>query len=227
MKSTSLNKLHVAIIMDGNGRWATARGLPRLAGHGAGAHAVRRAVEAAADLGIGALTLYAFSSDNWKRPSAEVAGLLQLFQSYLAGEMANCVRNGIRFEAIGRRDRLDPALLAVLEDAERQTARGPNLHLRIAIDYSARDSILRAAERLSRGADFSLLPDVDLLIRTGGEQRLSDFLLWENAYAELVFTRRMWPDFTRQDLESALGEFHSRDRRFGGLPKEVVSGSAV
>ncbi len=213
--------------MDGNGRWAAARGLPRLAGHRAGAHAVRRAVEAAADLGIGALTLYAFSSDNWKRPSTEVAGLIQLFQAYLTGEMANCVRNGIRFEAIGRRDRLDPALIAVMEEVERQTASGPNLHLRIAIDYSARESILRAARNLNPGADFSLLPDVDLLIRTGGEQRLSDFLLWENAYAELIFTARMWPDFTRQDLESALDEFRSRDRRFGGLPDEVVSASVV
>jgi undecaprenyl diphosphate synthase len=231
IKSTSSNKLHVAIIMDGNGRWATARGLPRLAGHRAGAHAVRRTVEAAVDLGVGALTLYAFSSDNWKRPSTEVAGLIKLFQVYLTGEMPNCVRNGIRFEAIGRRDRLDHALIAVMEEVERQTAGGTNLHLRIAIDYSGREAILRAARRINQAAGLSplpdLLPDVDLLIRTGGEQRLSDFLLWENAYAELIFTQCMWPDFRRQDLESALSEFRRRDRRFGGLPDEVLSGSVV
>jgi undecaprenyl diphosphate synthase len=209
--------------MDGNGRWATARSLPRLAGHRAGADAVRRTVEAAIDLGIGALTLYAFSSDNWKRPCAEVQGLMRLFQAYLSAETPQCIARGIRLEVIGRRDRLDSALAATIGEVEGQTAGCRSLHLRIAVDYSARESILRAASRLNDGADFSLLPDVDLLIRTGGEQRLSDFLLWESAYAELVFTSRMWPDFTRQDLESALREFARRERRFGGLPSPVVS----
>jgi undecaprenyl diphosphate synthase len=227
----------VAIIMDGNGRWATARGLPRLAGHQAGAVAVRRTVEAAVELGIGALTLYAFSSDNWKRPSAEVKGLMQLFRAHLIDEMPRCIRNGIRLEVIGRRDRLDPALAAVIEEVERQTQSGRNLRLRIAVDYSARESILRAASlaianRPVSSEQFSDLlgngGDVDLLIRTGGEQRLSDFLLWESAYAELVFTRRMWPDFTREDLESALSEFAGRERRFGGLEyREVVPARGV
>jgi undecaprenyl diphosphate synthase len=215
--------MHVAIIMDGNGRWATARGLPRLAGHRAGADAVRRTVEAAIDLGVGALTLYAFSSDNWKRPRAEVEGLMRLFDAYLKAETSNCIERGIRLEVIGRRDRLDSALAATIAEVERQTAGCRSLQLRIAVDYSARESILRAASQLKAGADFSLLPDVDVLIRTGGEQRLSDFLLWESAYAELVFTSRMWPDFARQDLASALSEFARRERRFGGLPSPVVS----
>jgi undecaprenyl diphosphate synthase len=201
--------------------------LPRLAGHCSGADAVRRAVEAAADIGIGALTLYAFSSDNWKRPAGEVEGLMHLFRAYLIGEMARCLENGIRLEVIGRRDRLDPALAATVEDVETKTSHGQKLHLRIAVDYSARESIMRAASQceprhsLSRRRFSDLLggmPDVDLLVRTGGEHRLSDFLLWETAYAELVFTDRMWPDFTREDLEAALGEFDRRERRFGGLP---------
>jgi len=213
--------------MDGNGRWATARGLPRLAGHRAGADAVRRTVEAAADFGIPALTLYAFSCDNWKRPAPEVLGLMQLFRAYLTAEMPRCITNRIRVEMIGRRDRLDAALVETIGEVEDRTRAGRVLHLRIAVDYSARESILRAASQLdSRSAPcrkrFSDLlggvPDVDLLIRTGGEQRLSDFLLWETAYAELVFTRRMWPDFTRADLESALCDFTTRERRFGGLP---------
>src|SRR5579864_765042 len=240
MKSTSYNNLHVAIIMDGNGRWATAQGLARIAGHHSGADAVRRTVEAALELGIGTLTLYAFSSDNWKRPPAEVTRLMQLFRAYLAGEVSRCIEHGIRLEIIGRRDRLDPALAATIEQTERATARGRALHLRIAVDYSARDAILRAAARLDSRADLTperfarLLgdaPDVDLLIRTGGEQRLSDFLLWESAYAELVFTPCMWPEFSREDLESALLIFSRRDRRFGGLNapngKAVVSADVV
>jgi len=226
MKSTSHKKLHVAVIMDGNGRWARARGLPRIDGHRAGAQAVHRAVEAARELGVGALTLYAFSSDNWKRPPAEVGGLMQLFRAYLKTEKPQCLEHGIRLEVIGRRDRLDPALAATIEETERDTSRGRALHLRLAVDYSARDAILRAASRLDPRFDVtrerftSLLgqaPDVDLMIRTGGEQRLSDFLLWESAYAELFFTPRMWPDFAREDLESALLEFACRERRFGGV----------
>ncbi|HTS75384.1 MAG TPA: di-trans,poly-cis-decaprenylcistransferase [Bryobacteraceae bacterium] len=221
MKSTFGDGLHVAIIMDGNGRWATARGLPRVAGHRAGADAVRRTVEAAPSLGISVLTLYAFSSDNWRRPSREVSALMRLFSRYLVQECDRCVANGVKLEAIGRRDRLPASVVALLEQAERRTAAGRKLHLRLAIDYSARAAILHAAraggalteESLSR----RLGPDVDLLIRTSGEQRLSDFLLWECAYAEMVFTRRMWPEFSTGDLAAAIEEFHCRERRFGGV----------
>jgi undecaprenyl diphosphate synthase len=218
--------LHVAIIMDGNGRWAIARGCSRSAGHRAGADAVRRAVEAAYRLGVGTLTLYAFSSDNWQRPAREVATLLALFERYLANEAAECARRGIRLSVLGRRDRLPASLVRAIESAESSTARGGGLALRLAVDYSSRDAILDAASRLSglsgtgsREAFAKLLavPDVDLLIRTGGERRLSDFLLWESAYAELVFLDRMWPDFDASDLEAALREFHARERRFGRI----------
>ena len=216
--------------MDGNGRWARARGLPRVAGHRAGADAVRRVVESAPAAGIGVLTLYSFSSDNWQRPPAEVKALMSLFQSYLRMETSRCVKEGVRIRMIGRRDRLAPALQRAVADSEAVTAAGRTLEVRIAIDYSSRDEILRAAATLRKGAtreDFSRLlgdaPDVDLLIRTGGEQRLSDFLLWESAYAELVFTKRMWPDFGRADLEEAVAEYYSRERRFGRIP-EAVSG---
>ena len=231
-RAVTASGLHVAIIMDGNGRWASARGLPRTTGHQAGARAVRRTVEAAAELGIGTLTLYAFSCDNWKRPPAEVAILMQLFRTHLISELPRSVENGIRVEVIGRRDRLDRALAQSISEVEHATASGRALHLRIAVDYSARDCILRAAGalegRVSTERFTHLLgeamhasagaPDVDLLIRTGGEKRLSDFLLWESAYAELVFSERMWPDFESVDLEAALGEFARRVRRFGGLP---------
>ncbi|MGB9605241.1 MAG: di-trans,poly-cis-decaprenylcistransferase [Bryobacteraceae bacterium] len=218
------------MIMDGNGRWATARGLPRVAGHRAGAEAVRRTVEAAPKLGIGTLTLYAFSSDNWQRPPEEVSTLMKLFHEYLEQHTCECVEHGIRLTVIGRRDRLDEQLRRAIEQAEAATAGGRQLHLRIAVDYSARDAIVRAARQVNgrpvERADFARLlgeaihagepvPDVDLLIRTGGEQRLSDFLLWECAYAELYFTNRMWPDFGAQDLEEAVRDFHRRERRFG------------
>ena len=228
--------LHVAIIMDGNGRWATARGWPRTAGHRAGAEAVQRTVEAAPDLGIGILTLYAFSSDNWQRPATEVDTLMDLFGTYLKRETGRLVENGIRISVIGRRDRLPVALCAAIESTENATSRGDALHLRIAVDYSARSEILDAVARLrdapcitreSFGRTLSG-PDprtasVDLLIRTGGEQRLSDFLLWESAYAELCFTPVMWPDFSRTDLEAALSAFRKRDRRFGGLPAASIA----
>ncbi len=216
--------------MDGNGRWATARGLPRVAGHRAGALAVRRTVEAAPPLGIRTLTLYAFSSDNWQRPAGEVATLMRLFRDYLRRETSACLKHGVRLSVIGRRDRLAPALRQAVEQAETATAAGRKLHLRIAVDYSARDAILGAAhrvngKRLSRAGFAAMIaaamhapepvPDVDLLIRTGGEQRLSDFLLWECAYAELYFTPRMWPDFDAGDLKAALRDFGRRDRRFG------------
>ena len=210
--------------MDGNGRWATARGMPRIAGHRAGAEALRRTVEAAPNLGIGTLTIYAFSSDNWRRPGEEVSALMRLFRSYLRNEEAKCIENGIRISVIGRRDRLPRMLLPAIESVEAASAQGAALHLRIAVDYSARDAILRAAQVCGRGAtreEFGAAlggPDVDLLIRTGGEQRLSDFLLWECAYAELIFTARMWPDFDASDLAAAVAEFHSRDRRFGAVP---------
>jgi len=218
---------HVAIVMDGNGRWATARGMARVEGHRRGADAVRRTVRAAPPLGITTLTLFAFSSDNWKRPPREVAALLHLFGDYLRSEREELLENGIRFSVIGRRDRLPGRLVAAIEATEAATARGSNLHLLLAIDYSARSAILRAVrslpterdggvETLGRAAGIG--PDVDLLIRTGGECRLSDFLLWESAYAELCFLPRMWPDFKDADLAAAVAEFHTRQRRFGGLP---------
>ena len=213
--------------MDGNGRWARARGLPRVAGHRAGADAVRRVVESAPAAGIGVLTLYSFSSDNWQRPAPEVAALMSLFRSYLRMETSRCVREGVRIRMIGRRDRLAPSLQKMVAEAEAVTAAGRTLEVRIAIDYSSRDAILRAANKLRKGAtreDFSRLlgdaPDVDLLVRTGGEQRLSDFL--ECAYAELLFTGTMWPDFGRADLEEAVAEFYSRERRFGRIPEAVA-----
>lgn len=215
-----------------------ARGQMRTAGHIEGARTVRKIVEAAPSTGVGTLTLYAFSADNWRRPSREVALLMRLFRRYLVSEVARCVTNGVRMRIIGRRDRIPPELLRAITNAEHATRDGRTLDLRIAVDYSARDAILRAArkvathpvdagdldrdrfgELLSR-VDHGIGPsrDVDLLIRTGGEQRLSDFLLWECAYAELYFTRRMWPDFSSADLREAVEEFHARERRFGAVP---------
>ncbi len=221
--------LHAAIVMDGNGRWALRRGLPRLAGHRAGAEALRQTVEAAPGAGIGTLTVYAFSSDNWARPDEEVNGLMKLFLAWLRRETRRCIDNGVRVSVIGRRDRLPPLLVAAMEQCETATAPGARLHLRLAVDYSSRDQILAAARHTgatrSRKAMTGALgsSDVDLLIRTGGEQRLSDFLLWECAYAELIFTPRLWPDFGPSALSEALAEFRSRDRRFGALPTVVSS----
>ena len=225
--------LHVAIIMDGNGRWATRRGLPRTAGHRAGVEAVRRVVEGASDLGIGTLTLFAFSSANWQRPAEEVSALMRLMEVYMRAETRRLVENGARLTVIGRRDRLRQRLARQIESAELATASGRRLHLRVALDYSSRDSIARAAahcaaerppalEHLGQLISQSVAgdsgaADVDLLIRTGGEQRLSDFLLWECAFAELWFTDRMWPEFGVDDLRAAVLEFHRRERRFGGL----------
>ncbi len=221
MKSTFGSGMHVAIIMDGNGRWANSRGLPRVAGHRAGADTVRRTIEAAPSLGISVLTLYAFSADNWRRPPREVSALMKLLSRYLIQECDRLVLNGVRLQAIGRRDRLPASVVKLLEQAERKTAGGKKLHLRLAIDYSARAAILEAARSLPSITEESLSrhlgPDVDLLIRTSGEQRLSDFLLWECAYAEMVFTERMWPEFSTEDLAGALDEFQHRERRFGGL----------
>ena len=230
--------IHVAIIMDGNGRWANARGRPRTAGHIAGARVVRRIVEAAPDCGIGMLTLYAFSADNWARPSREVALLMRLFRRYLVAETDRCVTNDVRMRIIGRRDRIPAELLRAIRVAEEATKHGTRLDLRIAVDYSARDAMVRAARNLTNAAEidretlyramcevdhwYGDSRDVDLLIRTGGEQRLSDFLLWECAYAELYFTDRRWPDFSPADLQAAVKEFHSRERRFGSIPEAVA-----
>jgi undecaprenyl diphosphate synthase len=228
---TSRNeKLHVGIIMDGNGRWATRRGLSRLRGHEAGVEAIRRVVEAAPDQGVGTLTLYAFSTDNWRRPKAEVAALMALLRFYLANEVESLRKNGVRLKVIGRRDRLPDGIAAMIARAEEATSRGETLNLRVAVDYSSRDAILNAAAKLAGITEptrelFSQLVtgeaglrDVDLIIRTSGEKRLSDFLLWEGAYAELHFTERMWPEFDAGDLAAALASFHRRERRFGGLP---------
>ena len=231
--------LHAAIIMDGNGRWATRRGLPRAAGHRTGVEAIRRTAEACPDLGIGTLTLYAFSSDNWQRPADEVGGLMRLLRVYLRNETARLARTGTRLSVVGRRDRLPAGIPEAIERAEAATAAGTKLHLRIAVDYSARDAIMAAAARLAgetvsrevfgrqvAGAMLGSPVDVDLLIRTGGEKRLSDFMLWEAAYAELHFTERMWPDFGADDLAAAMAEFTRRDRRFGALSAPKVPAAA-
>lgn len=216
--------LHVAIIMDGNGRWATARGLPRVAGHQKGADAVRRALEAAPKFGIGALTLYAFSSDNWKRPAEEVSALMALFEDYLQTQIEECVEKDVRLSFIGRRDRLSRRIARLMEQAEARSRQCRRLHVRIAVDYSSRDALVRAAQQVGANACRTSIaaalpaPDVDLLIRTGGEQRLSDFLLWECAYAELVFLPVMWPEFEATHLEQAVTQFRSRERRYGAAP---------
>jgi undecaprenyl diphosphate synthase len=200
-----------------------------LRGHEAGVEAIRRVVEAAPQQGVGTLTLYAFSSDNWRRPKTEVSALMALLRFYLANEIDSLVRNGVRLTVIGRRDRLPDGIAAAIGRAEAGTASGDALHLRIAVDYSARDAILNAVARAAGIGDLTRevlaqlitgeagLRDVDLVIRTSGEKRLSDFLLWESAYAELHFTERMWPDFSAEDLAEALSSFHRRERRFGGL----------
>ncbi|GMW03391.1 MAG: isoprenyl transferase [Candidatus Hydrogenedentota bacterium] len=245
LQSTSLERpemagdLHCAIIMDGNGRWAEARGLPRTEGHRAGVRAVRTIVEAAPELGISMLTVYAFSSDNWRRPKDEVSALMKLLKLFLEKETRTCVQQGVRLQMIGKRSRLNPVLLRAIERSEAATQDGQRLTFRIAVDYSSRDAILAAARRvadsppLSRGVFSDLMYedeplthrgyDVDLLIRTGGEQRLSDFLLWECAYAELYFTPLMWPDFDEAALADAVIAYHRRQRRFGGL----TTGSSV
>ncbi|HEY3786533.1 MAG TPA: polyprenyl diphosphate synthase [Steroidobacteraceae bacterium] len=224
-----MQNLHVAIIMDGNGRWAQKRGLPRTAGHIEGARAVNHIVEASVRAGLRALSLYAFSADNWGRPNAEVAALMRLLRRYLLTETERCVQQSVRINVIGRRDRLGSSLVHAIERSERLTAGCEGLHLRIAVDYSAQHSILEAARRMSEAADargfHDLLDEVDhssasagavdLLIRTGAERRLSDFLLWECAYAELYFTDCMWPDFGAAGLHTALADYAGRQRRFG------------
>jgi len=221
--------------MDGNGRWALRRGQPREAGHVVGASAVRRTVESAPALGITTLTLYAFSSDNWRRPRGEVENLMRLFQEYLDSEAGTLTDLGVRLSVIVRRDRISGPLRRSIANVEERTGEGTRLHMRLAIDYSSREGLLAAAGRLARGMsptreafERSLFEaihapggtrDVDLLIRTGGEQRLSDFLLWESAYAELYFTDVLWPDFTGADLAASVQAFADRDRRYGGVRK--------
>jgi undecaprenyl diphosphate synthase len=225
--------MHVAIIMDGNGRWATQRGLPRTAGHIEGAKAVRAIVEAAARANVSTLTLYAFSSANWARPTAEIAALMRLFGQYLFTETRRCMEESIRINVIGRRDRLSENLLRSIEQSERSSAAGSGMLLRLAVDYSSQHSIVQAALRAGRDADLTpqdfhrLLhevdhcaypaSEVDLLIRTGSERRLSDFLLWECAFAELHFSDCLWPDFDERRFRSALEDYEGRQRRFGGL----------
>ena len=219
--------LHVAIIMDGNGRWGLSQGLTRSHGHNAGADAVRRTVEAAPELGVTTLSLFAFASSNWARPTAEVSALMDLFRSYLTTDGPRLIESGARLSMIGRRDRLPSDLARAVTDLEAETRLNDRLNLRIALDYSSREAIMFAATRLGPAATLAELErlivgdagigPVDLLIRTGGEQRLSDFMLWECAFAELWFTRRMWPDFDASDLSEAIADFQRRDRRFGGL----------
>lgn len=227
--------LHIGIIMDGNGRWGTLRGLTRTQGHEAGVEAVRRTVAMAPFLGIDTLTLFAFSSDNWKRPRPEVDGMMRLIEHYVARETAPFIAAGVRLSVIGQRDRLPARVVRAIENVERDTACGSRLNVRIAIDYSGRHAILEAACRAVRSgqvdeASFSQhlatgsgYRDVDLVIRTSGEQRLSGFLPWEATYAELHFCKKLWPDFTGEDLAAAVQDFKSRDRRFGGLNPPVQS----
>jgi len=234
-----MHNLHVAIIMDGNGRWAQGRGLPRSAGHMEGAKTVNMVVEAAAREGLRALTLYAFSADNWGRPKMEVTALMRLLRRYLMTETSRCIEQSIRLNIIGRRDRLSPELVRAIEQSEQLTAACTGMHLRVAVDYSAQHSLLEAARRVCREADvnateFQALLDevdhsaapagaVDLLIRTGAEKRLSDFMLWQCAYAELFFADCMWPDFGAREFQAALEYYSGRQRRFGKLVPRVAS----
>lgn len=225
---------HVAVIMDGNGRWAKSRGLPRTAGHKKGVDAVRRTVEAAGELGIDYLTIFSFSSENWRRPEEEVSDLMQLLRFYLRSEIADLHRNGVRLRVIGDRSRLSNDITALIENAEALTGDNRKLTLVVALSYGSRQEITLAARRLAEEVRAGTLdpaditedrfsehlftadiPDPDLIVRTSGEKRISNFLLWQAAYAELVFVDTLWPDFTKRDLEAAIEEFHRRERRFG------------
>jgi len=225
---------HVAIIMDGNGRWAKARGLPRIAGHRRGAEAVRRTVTAAAEFGITYLTLFGFSSENWKRPLDEIDDLMGLLRHYLRGEIAELHANRVRLRVIGERSRLPPDIVTLIDNAEALTDGNSGLRLTIALSYGGRAEIARAARAIALAVQAGRLapedideavfashllttemPDPDLLIRTSGEQRISNFLLWQTAYTELVFSSTLWPDFGKADLEKALLDYHGRERRYG------------
>jgi undecaprenyl diphosphate synthase len=222
---------HVAIIMDGNGRWATNQNKLRFLGHQAGAERVREIVETALNMDIDVLSLFAFSSDNWLRPKSEVDFLMHLFGIYLKSEIARCIKNNIRLSIIGRRDRLKTSLVRLIQKAENKTKNGSHLHLRVAIDYSSRERLLTTLKKYVNEMDdnsFQSITDkmdaenVDFLIRTGGEQRLSDFMLWECAYAELYFTKILWPYFSEKDFKEALEEFYNRDRRYGRIPTAIA-----
>ncbi len=227
---------HVAVIMDGNGRWANARGLPRAAGHQAGAEAVRRTIRACMELGIGYLTIYAFSSENWKRPVGEVDDLLGLMRFYIRKELRELAARGVRLRFIGDPGRMPADIVSLMEEAAALTQTNARLTLTVALNYGGRDELVRVArdlavsvaagtleanaiteETIAQRLDTADLPDPDLILRTSGEQRLSNFLLWQSAYAEFVFTPVLWPDFGRADLEEAIEEFHSRDRRYGAV----------
>jgi undecaprenyl diphosphate synthase len=237
---------HVAIIMDGNGRWAKARGLPRVAGHRAGVEALRKAVRAAADLGIGWLTVYAFSSENWSRPKSEVSDLMGLLKLFIRRDLADLHQSGVKVKVIGEREGLSRDIAALLEEAEALTANNRALNLVIAFNYGGRDEIVRAARRIAEATargdlqsdaltpetfagflDTAGIPDPDLVIRTSGEQRMSNFLPWQAAYSELVFLSCYWPDFTREHLADALRQYAARERRFGGVLEEGLAHSVV
>lgn len=227
---------HVAIIMDGNGRWAQARGRPRLFGHHAGAKRVREIVRACPDLGVKYLTIFAFSTENWKRTQTEVAGLMSLFRRYIEREARALLEEGVRVRFIGDRIRLDEKLVALMDDLELLTANNDKVHLTIALNYGGRDEVTRAAQRLAYEVasgrvchkdvtaemlagflDTRFLPDPDLVIRTSGEARISNFLLWQSAYAEYEFIDTLWPDFSAREFERVIGGFAARDRRFGAV----------
>ncbi|MGG7644540.1 polyprenyl diphosphate synthase [Rhodovulum sp. YNF3179] len=228
--------MHVAIIMDGNGRWAQRRGRPRLFGHQAGARRVRDIVEACPDLGVRYLTIFAFSTENWKRTQTEVSGLMSLFRRYIRNEAARLLRKGVRVRFIGDRVRLDPKLVEMMDELEAMTSGNDTVHLTIALNYGGRDEVARATQRLAREVaagrlapdavdaetlagflDTHVLPDPDLVIRTSGEARISNFLLWQSAYAEYDFVDTLWPDFTPEDFARCLSRFSKRDRRFGAV----------
>jgi undecaprenyl diphosphate synthase len=232
---------HVAIIMDGNGRWASLRGLPRSAGHKAGVDALRRAVKAAADFGIEFLTIYSFSSENWSRPEAEISFLLDLLRRFVRQDVAELHRAGVKIKVIGSRENLEPAMIALLDDAERLTRENSGLNLVVAFNYGSRQEISRAIsaivakveageivageispDLISQHLDTSGIPDPDLLIRTGAEQRISNFLLWQSAYTEFVFVEEFWPDFTAEIFARALDEYRQRNRRFGGIEAQTA-----
>jgi undecaprenyl diphosphate synthase len=233
---------HIAIIMDGNGRWAKARGLPRLAGHRAGVEALRKTVRAAGDIGVTWLTVYAFSSENWSRPKSEVSDLMGLLKIFIRRDLAELHQNGVRVRVIGDRDGLAPDIKSLLEEAEALTRLNRSLNLVIAFNYGGRDEITRAARKLAKSVEAGLLaadevtqdlfaeyldtagiPDPDLVIRTSGELRLSNFLPWQAAYSEFVFLPCYWPDFSRNDLVEAIRTYAARDRRYGGVPARDVA----
>jgi undecaprenyl diphosphate synthase len=232
--TASTPPVHVAIVMDGNGRWAKARGLPRVAGHKRGAEAVRQAVRSAVELGVSYLTLFGFSSENWRRPAAEIQDLMALLRLYLRGEVAELHKNGVRLRVIGERTRLSADIIELIESAEALTENNRALSLTLALSYGGRQDIVHAARRMAEAAQAGRLdpaaideglfaqclwtadmPDPDLVIRTSGERRVSNFLLWQSAYAEFVFLDTLWPDFSKLDFEHAIREFHGRERRYG------------